>query len=248
MAPAGGSASLLDDPVRRSTGFAGAGTNAQPLAGPKTKGRRSDPPALCLSGDTGYIHAMPATSLNLDPAYRRISVEEFLEMDFGGAKAELEDGLIYMMAGGSEQHSRIAGNIFAYLRGALRGSGCRPYGSDLATRTDDRTVRLPDVSVYCNTPTVPENARKQLLGDPQVIFEILSPSTSAYDQKVKLAEYCALTGMREVILVDPAEERIHLVQRTFTGGWTADWLAPNDDLTIPSLSLTIPHAEIFARD
>jgi hypothetical protein len=46
----------------------------------------------------------------LDPAYRRISVEEFLAMDFGDAKAELEDGLIYMMAGGNEAHARIAGN------------------------------------------------------------------------------------------------------------------------------------------
>lgn len=187
-------------------------------------------------------------AIALDPAYRRISVEEFLEMDFGGAKAELEDGLIYMMAGGSEQHARIAGNIFAYLRSVLRGSGCRPYGSDLAAQTDIRTVRLPDVSVYCNNPAAPENARKKLLGDPQVVFEVLSPSTSTHDQKVKLAEYCALAGTREVVLIDPAEERIHLIQRTPNGGWTADWLTTGDDLTIPSLNLTIPRAEIFARD
>ncbi|MET3761401.1 Uma2 family endonuclease [Sphingomonas sp. UYEF23] len=188
------------------------------------------------------------SAIALDPAYRRVSVEEFLEMDFGGAKAELEDGMIYMMAGGSEEHARIAFNILMALGPRLRGSGCRPYGSDLAAQTDIRTVRLPNVSVYCNNPAAPENARKKLLGDPQVVFEVLSPSTSAHDQKVKLAEYCALAGMREVILVDPAEERIHLVQRTPTGGWTADWLATGDDLTIPSLNLTIPHAEIFARD
>ena len=189
---------------------------------------------------------MPAIAL--DPAYRRVSVEEFLEMDFGGAKAELEDGMIYMMAGGSEEHARVAGNIMVYLAPRLRGTGCRAYGSTFATRTEEQTVRLPDVSVYCNNPSAPENARKKLLGDPQVVFEVLSPSTSAHDQKVKLAEYCALAGMREVILVDPAEERIHLVQRTPTGGWTADWLATSDDLTIPSLNLPIPHAEIFARD
>jgi hypothetical protein len=37
-------------------------------------------------------------AIALDPAYRRVSVEEFLKMDFGGARAELEDGLIYMMS------------------------------------------------------------------------------------------------------------------------------------------------------
>lgn len=187
-------------------------------------------------------------AIALDPAYRRISVEEFLEMDFGGAKAELEDGLIYMMAGGSEEHARIAFNILMALGPRLRGSGCRPYGSDLATRTADRTVRLPDVSVYCHNPAAPENARKKLLGDPQVVFEVLSPSTSAYDQEVKLAEYCALSGTREVILVDPTAERIHLVQRTPTGEWSANWLAAGENLIIQSLNLTIPRAEIFARD
>lgn len=189
---------------------------------------------------------MPAIAL--DPAYRRISVEEFLAMDFGGAKAELEDGLIYMMAGGSEEHARVAGNIMVYLAPRLRGTGCRAYGSDFATRTEEQTVRLPDVSVYCNNPSAPENARKKLLGDPQVVFEVLSPSTSSYDQKVKLHEYCALAGVREVILVDPSDERIHVVHRTASGGWNADWLAPAADLVIPSLNLTIPRAEIFARD
>ncbi len=187
-------------------------------------------------------------AIALDSAYRRISVEEFLAMDFRGAKAELEDGLIYMMAGGSEEHARVAGNIMVYLAPRLRGTGCRAYGSAFATRTEEKTVRLPDVSVYCNNPSAPENARKKLLGDPQVVFEVLSSSTSSYDQKVKLHEYCALAGVREVILVDPTAERIHLVQRTPNGGWTADWLTTGDDLTIPSLNLTIPRAEIFARD
>jgi Uma2 family endonuclease len=43
------------------------------------------------------------------------------------------------------------------------------------------------VTVYCNNPAAPGNKSKQLLGDPQVVFEVLSPSTSPYDQKVKLA-------------------------------------------------------------
>ena len=51
----------------------------------------------------------------LDPAYRRVTVEEFLAMDLGEAKAELEDGLIYMMAGGSETHARVAANIIGFL-------------------------------------------------------------------------------------------------------------------------------------
>ena len=191
---------------------------------------------------------MASLAFALDPAYRRLSVEEFLEMDFGGAKAELEDGIIFMMAGGSEAHARCAANIMIYLGVRLRGTGCRPYGSDFATRTDERTIRFPDVSVYCNGPGAPENHGKQLLGDPQVVFEVLSPSTAALDQKVKLDEYRALSGVHEIVLVDTMDERIRLVRRTETGGWSDEWLAPQTHLTIPSLDLAIPYAEIFARD
>jgi Uma2 family endonuclease len=193
-----------------------------------------------------YLDAM--TAVALDPAYRRISVEEFLDMDFGGAKAELEDGLIYMMAGGSEMHARVAANIMIYLGSRLRGSGCRPYGSGFATRTAERTIRFPDVTVYCNDPSAPGNECKQLLGDPQVVVEILSPSTSSYDQKIKLEEYRALAGVQEIVLVDPQTERVRLVRRTGVAGWIDDWLDAGTDLILPSLDLTIPHAEIFARD
>jgi Uma2 family endonuclease len=187
-------------------------------------------------------------SVALDPAYRRVSVEEFLQMDFGDARAELEDGLIYMMAGGSEAHARIAGNVFAYLHRALRGSGCRPYGSDLAARTGSRTVRDPDVSVYCNNPAATGNERKQLLGDPQIVVEVLSRSTSSHDQLTKLAEYRALAGVREIVFVDPERQRVRLVHRTGEESWSDEWLPAGADLTLPSLNLSLPHGEIFAAD
>lgn len=169
-------------------------------------------------------------------------------MDFHGARAELDDGLIFMLAGGSEVHSRIAVNILAYLHAKLRGSGCRTYGSDLAMRTGEQTIRLPDVSVYCNNPANPENQRKQLIGDPQVVVEVLSLSTSSLDQKVKLEEYRGLAGVREIVFVDPENERVRLVCRTAPEDWNDRWLQVGADLFLPSLNLTIPHAEIFARD
>lgn len=187
-------------------------------------------------------------SIALDSAYRRITVREFLEMDFGDARAELDDGIIYMMAGGSEQHSRLAGNIFAFLRTRLRGSGCRPYGSDFAVRTGEATVRLPDVSVHCGHPTAPENARKQLLADPTAVFEVLSPSTASIDQKAKLEEYRSLAGMQDIVLVDPDKRRIRHVRRNGDGDWVDGWLAPGSDVTLGSLGFSLPEAEIFADD
>lgn len=187
-------------------------------------------------------------SLALDPAYRRVTVREFLDMDFRGARAELEDGLIFMMAGGSEEHSRIAGNILAFLRQKLRGTGCRPYGSDFAAQTGDDTVRLPDVSVYCGNPSAAENARKKLLGDPVVVVEVLSPSTARLDQKTKLEEYRSLDGVRDILLVDPGTERVRHVRRNDLAEWVDGWLPAGADAELLSIGVSLPHAEIFAAD
>lgn len=187
-------------------------------------------------------------SIALDPAYRRVSVEEFLAMDFGGAKAELDEGIIFMMAGGSEEHSRIAANIIATLLPKLRGSGCRPYGSDLATRTGESTIRFPDISVHCNDPAAPGNARKKLLGDPVAVFEVLSPSTAGHDQRVKMEEYRGLAGLRDVVLVDPSSERMRHMRRNDAGDWVDGWLESGVDLTLTALGATLTAAEIFARD
>lgn len=184
----------------------------------------------------------------LDPAYRRVEVDEFLDMDFGGAKAELEDGVILMMAGANEAHARIVANIIMSIGPKLRGTGCRPYGSDFAARTEERTVRFPDVSVYCNDPGAPNNAAKQLLGDPQVVFEVLSRSTASHDQLVKLAEYRELAGIREIVFVDPRTERVRLIARTARGGGSDEWLDVGEDVMLGSLGVVLPAADLFARD
>lgn len=171
-----------------------------------------------------------------------------MEMDFNGARAELEDGIIFLMTGGSEQHSRVAGNILAFLRQKLRGSGCRPYGADVAAQTGEATVRLPDVTVHCGNPTAPENRTKKLIGDPTVIVEVLSPSTERLDQKTKLEEYRSLEGSRDILLVDPRTERVRHARRNEAGEWIDGWLPHGADVQIDSLSLVLPHTEIFADD
>lgn len=187
-----------------------------------------------------------ATLPALDPAYRKMTIQEFLEADLGDAKAELVDGVILMMTGGTHIHAAIAMNVAALLRARLRGTGCRPYGSDLAVQTGDFSLRFPDVSVYCGAR--PGDASAKLLGDPVVLFEVLSPSTAALDQRDKLPEYRALPGVQAIILIDPERQRCRLVERTGPEAWRDAWLPEGADVSIAALELSIPHAEIFALD
>ena len=64
-------------------------------------------------------------SLALDPAYRRTTVREFLDMDIGDAKAELVDGLILAKTLELPRHAAIAANLIIALGPRLRGTGSR---------------------------------------------------------------------------------------------------------------------------
>jgi Uma2 family endonuclease len=180
----------------------------------------------------------------INPAYRKVEVDEFLDMEIGDAKAELVDGTIFMMSGGSEAHAAIAANIIIALGTKLRGSGCRPYGSDMAVRTGPNSIRFPDVSIYCSNPRTPGNAKKKLIGIPKVVFEVLSPSTASNDQIAKLTEYRALDGLETIIFVDPDNERVRPVGKE--GG--DDWLPTGADLALDALGVTLTHEEMFSLD
>ena len=187
--------------------------------------------------------------MRADPAYRKITADEFLAMDFGtDKKFELEDGVIVMMTGGTERHAWVQLNIVSWLRQQLRGTGCRPYGSDMAVQISETEIRYPDVSIYCNQPPREELAERRTLLDPRVVIEVLSPSTTTLDQGTKLEEYKRIASIRTIAFVDPVNEMCRTVERQSEIGWLDHMFSGNSGIVIPSLPLTIPHAEIFARD
>ena len=178
---------------------------------------------------------------------RLLTVEEFLEIDFGPhLKAELDRGTVLMMAGGTRDHARIQGNFMRYLGNALRGSGCRPYGSDVKVRSHDLSVRYPDVTVDCGAPG--DTGRDEFLHAPRVIIEVLSPSTRAKDAGVKLDEYRTMRTVETIALVDPETERLRVLQRTGPQTWSDSTFVEPAALELVSMGIAMPHDEIFARD
>jgi Uma2 family endonuclease len=180
------------------------------------------------------------------PDYPLLSAEEFLEIDFGDRKAELDNGVIHMMAGGTARHAKVQSNIVAALARRLSGTGCVPYGPDMGVRTRDRSVRYPDVSVYCGRDT-PENDELKAFDDPRAIFEVLSAGTARSDLRVKLDEYKALSSVDTIIFVDIVTERLRVVQRTGPNAWSDVGHDEPFDVPLPPLGIELPHDEVFAR-
>lgn len=187
--------------------------------------------------------------MRLEPAFQPITADQFLAMDFGSdRKFELVDGVIRMMTGGTSTHALVAGNIFFYLRLKLRGSGCRPYGSDMAVRVDETNIRYPAVSVYCGDPAATGKPDVLAFDNPTVIVEVLSPSTSSLDHGAKLAEYRSIASVETIVLVDTRSELSRVHQRLGPASWRDDMFAQPHDIELPSLGIVLPHAEMFARD
>jgi len=178
--------------------------------------------------------------------YPLLTAEEFLEIDFGEHKAELDNGVIRMMAGGTVRHARVQANLIAALAPRLRGTGCGAYTSDMAIRTHDASIRYPDVTVYCGRGGAEFDDAKAF-DDPRIIFEVLSAGTARTDLRVKLEEYRALRSVETIVFVDIATETLRVVQRTGPNDWS-DNQTNGGALSLPTFGCELPHTEIFARD
>ena len=183
-----------------------------------------------------------------DPAYRKITADEFLAMDFGtDKKFELADGVIVMMTGGTVGHGWVKGNIHSWLRTRLRGGSCRPFDSDVGVRISETEVRYPDVSIQCDGPPLVQIGQELAISDPVMVVEVLSPSTSTLDQGTKLEEYKRVPSIRTIAFVDPVNEMCRTVER-LEGAWLDQLFSATCGIEVPALDLHIPHDEIFARD
>ena len=194
-----------------------------------------------MAVDTGFVRRMAT-----QPDYPLLTADEFLEIDFGERKAELDNGVIRMMAGGTARHARVQGNILVALAKRLNGTECTPYVADMATRTHDLSVRYPDLTVFCGRDG-PENDDRKAFDDPRVLFEVLSAGTSRTDLRVKLPEYKALPSVDTIVFVDIATEYLRVVQRTGRDEWAEAGHEAPFDLPLPALGIVLPHPEIFAR-
>src|SRR5947209_2729705 len=85
-----------------------------------------------------------------------MTVEEYFHLEETDTENRYEyiDGQVYMMAGGTFDHSTISGNIYSLLRGLLRGKPCRVYNSDIKRKPPWKkkaTTKQTDTVMYCCT-------------------------------------------------------------------------------------------------
>ena len=177
-----------------------------------------------------------------------ISVEEYLEHERTEKEERYEfiDGWVIQVSGASLEHNIIVSNLNRTLGTQLRDTDCRAITNDLrvALPSVDKYA-YPDVVVYCGEPEIEEN-HLDMLYNPTVLFETLSPTTEAYDRGEKFARYRQLDSLREYLLVAQNRPHIEHYVREDVEGWRfteADGLDAEIDL--PTLDAALPLSEIY---
>lgn len=150
--------------------------------------------------------------MSLPARQSRFDADAYLAWEAGQPlKHEYWDGEVFAMAGASDSHVTIAGNVYMALRNHLRGSPCSVFISDMKLRVEeDNAFFYPDIFVTCAESDRGQSHSKSA---PVLVVEVLSPATSAYDRGAKFAAYRKLPTLREYALIDPERLSLDLFRR-----------------------------------
>lgn len=141
-------------------------------------------------------------------------------------------GEVFAMAGGSPRHNALSAAVIGDLRVAVRGSGCRVLSSDqrLALPPGEHFV-YPDALVVCGAIALLEGT-SDVIVNPAIVVEVLSPSTELYDRGAKWDGYRRLPSLVDYLLVAQDTVRIEHYQRRADGSWRYGVVEAGGQLTL----------------
>jgi Uma2 family endonuclease len=167
--------------------------------------------------------------MSLPHSQPRYTVEEYLALERASEERyEFLDGQVYLMAGESPAHGTICTNISGQLYNQLRGKPCQVFSKDMKVRSGPQPqspdesrglYTYPDLVVVCGEPQFHDEYCDVLL-NPTIIIEVLSPATEAFDRGEKWSRYQTwLPSLTHYLLVSQSKPQLEQYLRQPNGGW-----------------------------
>ena len=186
------------------------------------------------------------------------TVAEYLALERAAEERhEYLDGYIYKMAGESEEHGRICMNLAGLLHPQLRGTPCegriantkvRSGPLPLSPRSSKGLFSYPDVFVVCD-PIQYHDEFRDIVINPMVIFEVLSPSTEDFDRDIKFERYDRWNpSLQDYLPVAQNAPKLEHYTRQADGSWKYRvYRGLDTNLVIESINCRLNLAEIYER-
>ncbi len=177
------------------------------------------------------------------------TVERYLAFERESeARHEYLNGQVTVMADASAKHNLIAGNAYASLHSQLRKGPCTVYPSDMRVKVSRTGLyTYPDISVVCDKPQL-EDDHQDILLNPVVIVEVLSPSTESYDRGKKFQHYRTLESLQDYVLISQDSYCIEHYIRQATGLWLfADATGLEASLELAVIGCTLLLSDVYEK-
>ncbi len=179
----------------------------------------------------------------------RISPEEYLAIERkADYRSEYFDGEMFAMAGASRSHNRIVTNLVSGLDVQLKTRQCNVYSSDMRVNVPQTSLfTYPDVVVTCGEERFTDDEYDVLL-NPNLIIEVLSDSTEAYDRGKKIFHYQQIDSLSEYLLVSQHVQRVERFAKQNATQWLyTDFRAPGEEIRMPSIACSLTLQEIYHK-
>lgn len=178
----------------------------------------------------------------------RVTEAEYLAFERASeTRHEFLNADIIAMAGASEPHNLISGNLFTELNVMLKGAKCRAYTHDMRVKpSSSKSYVYPDIVVACPPIEFLDEKRDTLL-NPQVVVEVLSPTTEGYDRGDKFDLYRESPSLQQYVLF--SQDAIRAVSYIRQSDGVAWLMRPldngSDTIDFPSLGISVSLADIY---
>jgi len=196
--------------------------------------------------------------MSLPQTIARYTVEEYLALERASEERhEYIDGQIYAMAGESNEHADISVNLVSELRSQLKGTPCRVWTKDSKVLSGPiiksyKSIKglfsYPDIVVVCGEPRFLDEHRDVLL-NPALIIEVLSPSTENFDRGEKFRRYRThLASLTDYVQVSQALPLIEHFRRQSNDEWVLSTVSDmTGSLHLNSINCTLRMSEVYDR-
>ena len=151
-------------------------------------------------------------------------------------------GEVFAMVGGTARHNRVILNLASSIGHHLDGSRCQVFAENMKVQLADEGVLYPDVMVTCGKA---EAGDEMVVTDPNLVIEVLSPSTKGYDKRDKFILYRRLASLREYVLIDPAKRQVEAFTLADAGAWLLTDQTGLAELSLASIDCKLPMGLIF---
>ncbi len=171
------------------------------------------------------------------------SAKEYLELERQAFnRHEYRRGLVYAMAGGSDDHSRLSINLLTELNLHLREGDCQFFSGDVKVNYAEDFYYYPDAFVTCD----PQDRKdKYIKRHPKLIAEVLSPSTSNFDRNEKFEDYKSLNALEEYVLISQERMQVDCYRRLPSNRWEMKTYEEGEQVIFQSIGLVVAIADLY---